>query len=123
VRYDPTEAPDPLEWLETDEGERLDAVLRYHKRAKERAGSPHAHAAIHVTVETQLTEGLGATARAMERLLEEGLDRHEAIHAIGSAVAEQIYATLQRRSFNAAEYDALLDALNADRWRKSGGGA
>jgi hypothetical protein len=119
VRYDPTEAPDPSEWLASDEAERLDAVLRYHKRAKEKAGSWRAHAAIHAAVETQLAEGLGGAVRAMERLVGQGLDRHEAVHAIGSVVAAQLYAVLQHRAFDSVEYEARLDALTADSWRLS----
>jgi len=29
LRYDPLEAPDPEEWLELDEQERIDLVLEY----------------------------------------------------------------------------------------------
>jgi hypothetical protein len=87
--------------------------------AHEEAGSLRAHAAIHATVETQLAEGLGCAVRAMERLVEQGLDRHEAVHAIGSVVAAQLYAALQHRAFDSAEYEARLDALTADSWRKS----
>ena len=122
MRYDPTQGLDASEWLESDEAERLDAVLRYHKRDKERAGSVRAHAAIHVTVENQLAEGLGGAVRAMERLREQGLGRHDAIHAVGSVVAEQIYAALKHRAFDAAEYEARLDVLTAEAWRKSGDG-
>jgi hypothetical protein len=122
VRYDPTEAPDVSEWLEADEAERLDAVLRYHKRGREGAGSLRAHAAIHVTVENQLAEGLGGAVRAMGRLREQGLDRHDAVHAIGSAAAGQIYAALKHRACDAVQYEARLDVLTAEAWRNSGGG-
>jgi hypothetical protein len=122
VRYDPTEGPDASKWLESDEAERLDAALRYHKNAKERDGSIRAHAAIHVTVENQLAEGLGGVVRAMERVREQGLDRHGAIHAVGSVVAEQIYAALKHRAFDAAQYEARLEVLTAAAWRKSGDG-
>jgi len=122
VRYDATEAPNVSEWLEADEAKRLATVLRYHKRGREGAGSLRAHAAIHVTVENQLAEGLGGAVRAMGRLREQGLERHDAVHAIGSAVAEQIYAALKHRAFDAAQYEARLDVLTAEAWRNSGGG-
>jgi hypothetical protein len=48
-----------------------------------------------------------------------GLDRHEAVHAIGSVVAAQLYAVLQHRAFDSVEYEARLDALTADSWRLS----
>ena len=119
MRYDPTKAPDPSEWLATDEAERLAAVLRHHKRAQEETSSLRAHAAIHATVETQLADGLGPAVRAMERLVEQGLDRHDAVHAIGSVVAAQLYAALQHRAFDSGEYEARLDALTAASWRNS----
>jgi hypothetical protein len=121
MRYDPANAPDASVWLEADEGERLEAVLRYHKRAKERAGSLRAHSAIHAAVENQLAEGLDAAVRAISRLVPEGLDRHDAVHAIGSVVAKQIYGLLkERRPHDSAEYARLLDELTAESWRKSG---
>ena len=119
MRYDPTKAPDPSEWLAMDEAERLAAVLRHHKRAQEEDGRLRAHAAIHATVETQLAEGCGPAMRTIERLVEQGLDRHDAVHAIGSVVAAQLYAALQHRAFDSAEYEARLDTLTADSWRES----
>lgn len=67
TRYDPADAPDPSVWLEADEGERLEAIFRYHKRAGQGAGSLRAHSAIHAAVENQLAEGLEAAVRAMSR--------------------------------------------------------
>jgi hypothetical protein len=122
MRYDPTEPPVPSEWLEADEGERLDAVLRHHRRARIRRGNVQAHSAIHVAVETQLAEGLQAAVRAMARLTEGGLDRHEAIHAIGSVVAEQLYEVLHhQRAHDPEAYAVELDRLTAESWRRSGG--
>jgi hypothetical protein len=31
MRYDADKAPDPEEWLELDESERIDAVMAYHR--------------------------------------------------------------------------------------------
>jgi hypothetical protein len=121
MRYDPADAPIPSAWLEADESERLDAILRYHKRAKAHGGNLRAHSAIHTAVENQLAEGHDAAVRAMTRLEAEGLDRHDAVHAIGSVVAKQIYAMLQqRRPHDSAEYAAQLAALTAESWRNSG---
>jgi len=117
MRYDPTAAPDGLSWLQADEGERLEAVFHQHERAREVAGNLRLHAAIHVTVETQLAEGHGAIVRTMQRLLAQSLDRHDALHAIGSVVAEQMLAVLKGRSFDAADYETRLDALSATSWR------
>ena len=123
MRYDPEGPPDPSGWFNSNEADRLDAVLRQHRRTGGRTGNPRLHASIHVTVENQIAEGYAATVRTMERLLEEGLDRHDALHAIGSAVADQMRAAFQGRPFDATGYEASLAALTAASWRKSGGEA
>jgi NAD-dependent DNA ligase len=110
--------PTPEAWLELDEGEQAEAVLRYHKRHRTRAGSMRLHAFIHATVETQLAERHAAATAALERLLREGLDRHEAIHAIGSVVAEQIHGAMQGTAFDASEYEHRLNRLDAASWRR-----
>jgi hypothetical protein len=118
MRYDPGIAPDPARWLELDESERLAAVRKHHKRARERSGSPEAHAAIHVAVETQLAEGHAGANGALERLLMEGLDRHDAIHAIGSVLAGEIFQVLKfKRPHDETEYTRKLAALTATAWR------
>ena len=118
MRYDPEVAPDPTMWLALPESERLEAVRRHHKKARLRAGSPAVHATIHVAVETQLAEGHPAAAAALQRLLADGLDRHEAIHAIGSVLADEMFGVLkEHRSHDAAAYERSLNELTAATWR------
>jgi hypothetical protein len=119
MQYDPAKALDVNAWLELDEDEKQDSVLRYHKRAKIQVGSLSLHAVIHVTVENQITEGLKNVQRALERLLNEGLDRHEAIHAIGSLVADHIFCALNGRKFDEKKYYRELAELSAESWRDS----
>lgn len=118
MRYDPDVAPDPAQWLATPEADRLDAVRRHHKRAKCSAGSPELHAAIHIAVETQLAEGHVAATAAMDRLIAEGLERHEALHAIGSIVAAEMFDVVKaRRTHDADAYARKLGTLTAASWR------
>ena len=50
------------------------------------------HAALQAIVETQVAMGDETEAQAtLIRLLSEGLDRHDAIHAIGDVLAEHMY--------------------------------
>lgn len=84
------------------------------------AGSLPMHAIIHAAVETQLAEGHGHALKALRRLLDEGLDRHDAVHAVGSVLAEQIYGALKGSSFDEAAYQQGLDALSAESWHHSG---
>ena len=55
------------------------------------------------------------------RLMEEGLDRHDAVHAIGSVLAEQLSAGLDEEGGSGtlnADYLEKLKHLTADSWRK-----
>lgn len=121
MRYDPLIGPAAETWLGLEDGERAEVVFRYHKRRGARAGNLRFHAIIHATVETQLAEGHAGATAALERLLGQGLDRHEAIHAIGSVVAEQIHAAMQGVAFDAAAYEQRLSQLDAASWRRMAG--
>lgn len=88
--YDPNTAPDPDEWLAQDEAERVEAAAAYHRIHGLEAQNAAMHARIHAAVETQLAEGEAATWDALDRLMDGGLDRHEALHAIGYVYAQHL---------------------------------
>jgi hypothetical protein len=90
-RYNPEKSPNSKEWLAEDEDLRILAVERFHRKYGDYGESLTMHSAIHAIVETQLAEGLQPALDALTRLRKEGLTRHEAIHAIGSAVAGHIF--------------------------------
>jgi hypothetical protein len=81
-----------------------------------------AHAVIHATVENPLAEGIPSVTGALARLRQSGLDRHEAIHAIGSVLLEHLQALALAPEPvvdpNSA-YFAALDRLTAESWRQS----
>jgi len=122
-RYDPEVAPDSRDWLALDEGERLLLVEDYHRDARismpRRARRPHA--AIHTIVENQLALEDQTIVRAtLPRLMEAGLTRHDAIHAVGSVLSEHIYDLLHAQSLPAeghAPYYAALQQLTIEKWR------
>ncbi|SRR6266496_4165736 len=118
MRYDPDVAPDARRWLEVPEADRLDAVRQHHRRSKVGGGNPEIHAIIHVAVETQLAEGHPEATAALDRLLQERLDRHEALHAIGSVLAEELFDVMKSmRPHDAAAYARKLNSLTASSWR------
>ncbi len=121
--YDPLEAPDPEEWLELDEQERIDLVQDYHRRARIRLPNEKLHATIHAIVEAQIALGDETPAcRIAQRLIGEGLDRHDAIHAIGMVLAEHIVDVLKTTKSAEdpnAPYFAALERLTAEDWRRS----
>jgi hypothetical protein len=120
-RYDPDRAPSAKMWLALDEGERIYLVEKYHEASRISVPNATAHAVIHVVVENQLALPEQTTVReTLERLMNEGLGRHDALHAIGAVLAAQIHDALQPGAsprFSEPAYQAELKRLSAKRWR------
>ena len=86
-RYDPLKAPDAAEWVALDEAERLELVIDYHKRARVDLPNLPVHASMHVAVENQVALGDETPVREKVRqLVAQGLNRHDAIHAVASVL-------------------------------------
>lgn len=121
-RYDPGEHIDSGAWLALDESERTWLVVRYHRRQRIRLPNEIIHAAIHVIVENQIALGDEFPAKGvLLRLMSEGLNRHEAIHAIGSVLSETLFRTMNEPSVDddlSGDYLEKLKALSAESWRK-----
>jgi hypothetical protein len=109
--YDPLYPPDPQTWLDLDEGQRLDLVSEYHESTGEEIPSIPAHAAFHVIVENQLAERFSPMEAALQRLLVEGLDRHDALHAVASLLAEHLHNIMKGHSPEADPNDPYYQAL------------
>ena len=122
-RYDPEVAPDSGEWLALEDSERLVLVEDYHRDARIRLPKRARllHATIHTIVENQLAlEDQTIVRSTLQRLMEAGLTRHKAIHAIGSVLTEHIHDLLHTKSLPAeghAAYYAALQQLTAEKWR------
>jgi hypothetical protein len=117
--YDPLYPPDPQMWLDLDEGERLDLVSKYHESTGAEIPSIPAHAAIHVIVENQLAERISPVEAALQRLLVEGLDRHNALHAVASVLAEHLSNIMKGHSPGAdpnEPYYRALEKLSVETW-------
>jgi hypothetical protein len=122
--YDPRTDPDAAGWLAMEESDRIQAVLAYHKRARIRVPSERLHATIHVIVENQLALEVPEVLDTLARLQREGLNRHEAVHAIGSVLAGHIYELLKQGPAeevvsNAAYFEGLKK-LTAAGWCGAG---
>lgn len=122
LTYDPMIPPDPEEWLALDETERAARVYDYHRRARIKVPNARLHALFHALVETQAAMGDETPVRrTLERLQREGLDRHDAVHAVGSVLAEQIHDMMATEPSPAAPdpnpaYFAAVERLDAQRW-------
>lgn len=122
TEYDPQTAPNPQSWLELDEQERIALAERHHRRARTKLPNLKVHAVIHDIVETQIAMECEPVVQAMQRLIKEGLTRHEAVHAVGSVVAEHFFEHLTAQPDDAAStvqsrYDAAVHRLTARAWR------
>jgi hypothetical protein len=120
-RYDPRVAPDPVAWLAADEQERISLVTDYHRRARVKLPDVTAHAVIHAVVENQIALAEAPVVRALQRLMADGLDRHDAIHAIGSVLAEfmfnLVHEPVPAADPNKSYFDAI-ERLTAEEWRR-----
>ncbi len=120
--YDPSRAPDPAEWLDLDESEQNALVERFHIESGEESNeeSGMLHAAIHVIIENQVALETRPVPETIEKLMRQGLDRHEAIHAVGAVLSEDLFEMMQgnKASFDPKTYRRRLEKLTAKRWRK-----
>jgi hypothetical protein len=121
MRYDANDQPHSAAWLKLDENERIDAVMDYHRRAGVKLENPKLHAITHVVVENQVALGEPTPVPAtLNRLVDEGLDRHEAIHAIGSILMSIVSDVSHDPAVGGdinARYSRELAKLTAAGWR------
>ena len=119
--YDPMKAPDAAWWLSLDEDERNALIVDYHRRARVKLPNARAHCAFHAIVETQVAMGDELTvAGTLARLQADGLDRHDALHAIASLLAEGVYDIMKAGKTDSdpnQAYRAALEKLSAKPWR------
>ncbi len=105
-----------------DEHERMMLVMEYHREAGVELPNEPVHAVVHVVVESQITLGDEMSAQAaLERLMREGLDRHEAIHAVGSVLMDFVQALIRDDAAPGANerYNEELEKLTAAEWLKT----
>ncbi len=129
--YDPLDEPEPQLWLATGEQQRIDLVSAYHRRAGISLPNEKVHAVIHVIVENQIADDELPVRRTAQRLMSEGLDRHDAIHAIGSVLAGYIGDLMGKTGSDSRldearsgqdpnkAYFAELESLTAKAWLRS----
>jgi hypothetical protein len=126
MRYDADRQPDAQSWLALDEAERIDIVVDYHRRTRVKLENAKVHAVAHVIVENQIALGAPPMVSAtFARLMDEGLDRHDAIHAVGSIVMGVVYDILREPGANRnaneqqvnEQYNRRLATLTAASWR------
>jgi len=120
--YNPLNAPDPDDWQSMAEDERMMLVLEHHHEAGVELPNEQVHAVVHVVVENQVALGDEMSPQAtLKRLIGEGLDRHEAIHAVGSVLMDFVQELLGDDAAPEANqrYNEELRKLTAAEWLES----
>ena len=118
-KYSPDRSLDLRWWSTFSEDEQIELVQDYHRRSGVKLPNANLHAATHVIVENQilLCEETPVAA-TLQRLLGEGLSRHDAVHAIGSVLAPVLVDILRgeiRSEVNLVYYQELQN-LSAESW-------
>jgi hypothetical protein len=120
IVYDPDVAPDVEAWNALDDDEKRMLVESFHRRARIKLPNLKVHAIMHVVIENQVALGDDLPVRrAIERLMGEGLDRHDAVHAVASVLAGHFHDLAKGNiaEVNAsAAYNAAVERLTAASW-------
>jgi len=125
-RYDPSVAPDPHQWLALDEQERTDLVMKAHHAPGVPLDRAILHATFHAVVETQIAMSDATVQGTLDRLMREGLDRHDAVHAIASVLAECMWDAVREPKPGEPPVEAYyrdLKVLKVSVWLKTGSSA
>ena len=120
--YFPDKSVNPVEWLALDEGERIALVRAFHDNLDNEMPDDalSIHSAIHAIVENQLAMGVELIPETIAKLTRQGLDRHEAIHAIGAILSEDLFDIHKgdTKEFSPKKYRRKLEKITAKRWSK-----
>jgi hypothetical protein len=117
-RYDPFEPPDAAEWLELDWSIRIELAEHYHEDAGIDLPDGRGHAMLHAVIENLATLGDETPMREKPwQLMAQGLDRHDALHAImwalTRALSVQMCDEQSAEDGASSHYHSVLRRLNA----------
>ena len=117
--YDPSASLNPEKWGLLDEDEKLALVQQYHEQSDCDLPDLALHSLVHTIVENQIALGEELpVAATLARLEREGLDRHDAIHAIASILVEHLHEILSGSDTKGSheQYYEAVTALTAESW-------
>ncbi len=121
-KYNPNKPVDSENWLALDEALRIELVHDFHSEldVEMAVDALKVHSSIHVIVENQLAMGVDLIPETIAKLTRQGLNRHEAIHAIGAIISEDIFDVMKGNAeeFSPIKYRRKLDKITAKRWLK-----
>ncbi len=118
-KYNPNRAPDPEDWKALDEFESRRLIEQYHIRKRIPLENVTLHAVFHVIVENQIAMGDEMNvAKTLQRLMNLGLNRHEALHAITFVLSKHMRSLFGKTNseFDESQYKADLEKLTPESW-------
>ena len=120
--YDADAKPND-DWTTLSDDDRIQAILDYHEQEDVHplGPQPRQHAAFHNIIELQIARD-DTVGEVCDRLVDEGLTRHNAIHAMASVLAKAIEAAKEKgEPIDEPAYVEELQALSAQSWRQRTG--
>lgn len=117
--YNPLIPPDPEVWLSMDEVDRLHLVMEYHGITDTDLPNEKLHTTIQTIVENQVAmREETPVAATLKRLQHDGLNRHEAIHAVGRVFLYILWEFRQSRGRKPSteRYYGILSRLTVEGW-------
>lgn len=123
MSWDPDVQPDPRTWLALDEGQRASVIEAWHHdNPRPALHPPHLrgrnlslHASLHAIIETQIASGEPAiTGETVARLMEAGLRRHAALHAVMTELAREMDAARREGGYRPERFEQALRAIRPE---------
>ena len=109
------------QWDLLSEDERISMVMKFHEEAGIELPDENIHALLHVIVENQIVLGDETPGEAvLQRVSDESLDRHDAVHAIASVLVDHMLELVggEDAAPGNDEYYADLEKLTAAKWQR-----
>ena len=119
--YDADVGPDGPGWLALDDEEQMQRVQKYHELTSKPGDEPpnlQRHVGMHVLVEQQVArDEPPEAAQALARLRRDGMNRHDAVHAIGFILTEHMKRAMESRTpVDESAYGRELSQLTLKSW-------
>ena len=119
IKYNANSVPVPEEWLALEEEARVKLIQEYLEESGDFTGeNAHLHACMQAIVENQIAaDDPPATAQAVKRLMKEGLERQNALHAVAYALNNELFFMHKNgKEFSTTRYRTNLNKLSARKW-------